>query len=424
MKPMTTEQMDLVKATVPTLIQYGETIMKRFYQRMLESHPELKNLFNLAHQKTGMQPKALAAALCAYAANIHHLDVLDDVFLQIEHKHASLGIRPEHYPIVGQHLLAAFAEMRGDIFDSATLKAWGVAYAQFAELLISAEAQLYEKAAWSGYRPFKVLRKVAESDEITSFYLLPADGGAVPVFNPGQYVAVNCYIAELGVHQMRQYSLSDAPHRRWLRISVKRITGAGCYVSTFLHDKIEAGDCIDLTAPMGIFILNSEALTPVVLISAGVGITPMVAMASALLMKPDGRQVHFVHACRSGRVHAFREWLNEAAAGSSKLTRKVFYEKPGPDDCAGKDYDYEGRLTAARIQQHALVCDADYYICGPAAFMSAQCAALRALGVAAEQLHTEIFDSGLLAGTARPVRWLGVPRRGTEGVVGLRLCVR
>ncbi|MCG0580270.1 NO-inducible flavohemoprotein, partial [Burkholderia cenocepacia] len=373
MTHITADQMARVKATAPVLAEHGATITKHFYQRMFARHPELKNLFNQTHQKTGSQPETLAKAVYAYAANIDNLGALGGAVSRISHKHASLNIRPEHYPIVGENLLASIVEVLGDAVDADTLEAWRVAYGQLAQIMIGAEADLYANAAWSGFRPFKVARKVRESDEITSFYLTPADGGEAPTFEPGQYVTVKRFVGELGVDQPRQYSLSDAPHGQWLRISVKREAGkpeaipAG-KVSTLMHDGVEEGAIVEVTAPMGDFSLKRDVDTPVVLISGGVGITPMMSMVSALIAAGSPRDVRFIHACRSGAVHAFRDWLNDTVGEHANVKRTVLYELVGPNDRVGIDHDLEGRLTPERVQQYALVADADYYICGPVAF--------------------------------------------------------
>jgi nitric oxide dioxygenase len=401
MTPITADQMARVKATAPVLAEHGATITKHFYRRLFDRHPELKNLFNQTHQATGSQPETLARAVYAYAANIDNLGALGGAVSRISHKHASLNIRPEHYPIVGENLLASIVEVLRDAVDPATLDAWRAAYGQLARILIGAEADLYAGAAWSGFRPFRVARKVRESDEITSFYLTPADGGAAPSFEPGQYVSVKRFVGDLGVDQPRQYSLSDAPNGRWLRISVKREAGeaeaipAG-KVSTLMHDGVEEGAIVEVTAPMGDFTLARDVATPVVLISGGVGITPMVSMASTLIADGSPRDVRFIHACRSGAVHAFRDWLNDAARAHANVTRTVLYEHVGPDEHAGVDHDLEGRLTPARVEQYALAPDADYYVCGPIAFMNAQRDALIALGVAPARVHTEIFGSGAI----------------------------
>lgn len=400
MTALTAHQMALVKATAPVFAEHGATITKHFYKRMFNAHPELKNLFNQTHQQSGSQPETLARAVYAYAANIDNLGALGGAVTHIAHKHASLNIRPEHYPIVGRHLLGAVVDVLGDAVDQPTLEAWQVAYAQLAQILTGAEAALYEGASWSGFRPFKVIRKQVESDEITSFYLAPADGAPAGGFEPGQYVSVTRFVDQLGVDQPRQYSLSDAPHGRWLRISVKREAGRGAvqpgHVSNLMHDGVEEGAIVHASAPMGEFTLDRSKRTPVVLMSGGVGITPMASMLATLMAEGSARPVTFVHACRNARVHAFRDWLQAAAEGRPDLRRAVFYEEVGEGDRAGVDYDYAGRLDIGRIEEAVLVPDADYYLCGPVGFMREQREALVARGVDPQRIHTEIFGSGML----------------------------
>ncbi|WP_027211725.1 NO-inducible flavohemoprotein [Burkholderia sp. WSM2232] len=398
MTALTADQIARVKATVPVLAEHGTTITRHFYKRMFAHHPELKNLFNQTHQQSGNQPETLARAVYAYAANIDNLGALGPAVSRIANKHASLNIRPEHYPIVGRHLLGAIVDVLGDAVDQPTLDAWEVAYGQLANIFVGTEAKLYEGAAWSGFRPFKVARKQVESDEITSFYLTPADGAAACGFEPGQYVSVTRFVDKLGVDQPRQYSLSDAPHGKWLRISVKREDGredaAPGHVSNLLHADVEEGTVVHVSAPMGDFTLDRKKSTPLVLMSGGVGVTPMTSMLSTLLADNSERSVSFVHACRNGRVHAFREWLNETVAAHPNVKRVVFYEAVEAADRQGVDYDFEGRLDVAKIADRVIVPDADYYICGPVPFMRAQRDALTTLGVDPARIHTEVFGSG------------------------------
>ncbi|MEC5407746.1 NO-inducible flavohemoprotein [Paraburkholderia sp. MPAMCS5] len=401
MTALTADQIARVKATVPVLAEHGTTITQHFYKRMFAHHPELKNLFNQTHQQSGNQPETLARAVYAYAANIDNLGALGPTVSRIANKHASLNIRPEHYPIVGRHLLGAIVDVLGDAVDQPTLDAWEVAYGQLANIFVGTESKLYEGAAWSGFRPFKVARKHIESDEITSFYLTPADGSAACGFEPGQYVSVTRFVDKLGVDQPRQYSMSDAPHGKWLRISVKREDGredtAPGHVSNLMHAGVEEGAIVHVSAPMGDFTLDRKKATPVVLMSGGVGVTPMTSMLSTLLADGSERSVTFVHACRNSQVHAFREWLDEVVASHANVARAVFYETVGANDRQGVDYDFEGRLDVAKIAERIIVPDADYYICGPVPFMRAQCDALTALGVDPARIHTEVFGSGAVA---------------------------
>jgi nitric oxide dioxygenase len=219
---------DVIAATLPAVKAHATEITGVFYPLMFERYPQVKAYFNQAHQQQGTQRQALANAVVAYASNLDRLEVLGDAVSLIVHKHVSLGIEPEHYPIVGECLLAAIELVLGDAASDEVLTAWGEAYAQLAELLIGAEEQRYRAngqmpGGWRGERRFRLQRKVRESEVISSFYLVPCDGGALPAFKPGQYI---CLILQIdGQTVRRNYSLSDCPGRDYLRISVKREEG-------------------------------------------------------------------------------------------------------------------------------------------------------------------------------------------------------
>ena len=393
----------LVKGTAPVLKTHGVALTRHFYARMFQHNPELKHVFNQGHQAGGEQQQALAGAVAAYAEHIDDPSVLMPVVTRIVHKHVSLGIRPEHYPIVGKHLLASIREVLGDAATDELVDAWAAAYGQLADLLIGEEARLYGESAakpggWTGWRAFRVVGKQRESAEITSFYLAPADGGAVPAYQPGQYVSVRLYVPELGLMQPRQYSLSDAPGQDRLRISVKREAGndqtpAG-RVSNALHDRLEEGGVLDVAPPQGDFHLREAGKAPVVLLSGGVGLTPMVSILNHLVRLNDDRQIRFVHGCRNSSVHAMKEHINSIAAERDNVRKAVFYEEVGHGDQRGRDYDHTGRVDLHAIREEAIVPGADYYLCGPAGFMRAQRQALTSLGVAEDRIHAEAFGSG------------------------------
>lgn len=400
---LTQKTKDIVKATAPVLAEHGYPIITCFYKRLLDAHPELKNVFNMAHQEQGQQQQALARAVYAYAEHIEDPTSLMAMLKTIANKHASLGVRPEHYPIVGEHLLAAIREVLGAAATDEIISAWAQAYGNLADVLMGMETELYEQSTsrlggWTGWRLFVVREKRPESSVITSFILEPADGGVVENFEPGQYISLAIDVPALGLQQIRQYSLSDMPNGHSYRISVKREDGGGVnppgFVSCLLHEHVNVGDEVRLAAPYGTFHIDVNARTPIVLISGGVGLTPMISMLKRAIQDPQ-RQVVFVHGARNSNVQAMRERLREIAKSHANFRLTVYYSEPLPEDVPGKDYDYAGHVDVKAIKNEILLPDADYYICGPVAFMRAQHDALKALGIHEAHIHYEVFGPDL-----------------------------
>ena len=384
---LTERQREIVKATVPLLETGGEALTTHFYQTMLAEYPEVRPLFNQAHQQSGAQPRALAHSVLMYAKNIDRLEGLGNLPAQIINKHVALQVQAEHYPIVGACLLRAIREVLGaEIATDEVIDAWGAAYQQLADILIAAERSIYEQTAsaeggWRGARDFKLVKKEAESAEITSFYLEPADGGAVIAHQPGQYIGLRVMVD--GVEQRRNYSLSAASNGKSYRISVKR--EAGGKVSGYLHDQVQVGDVLQLFAPSGHFTLQ-EGSKPLVLISGGVGITPTLPMLQAAL--PTGREITFIHCARDRGVHAFREKIDALVAANEKLTRRYCYDQAGDSD----GVDAQGLLSTDQLGQWLPASrDADVYFLGPRGFMRSVKQSLRELGVPDAQVHYEFF---------------------------------
>lgn len=402
---LTQKTKDTVKATAPVLAEHGNDIIRHFYKRMFAAHPELKNIFNVSHQERGEQQQALARAVYAYAANIEDPESLSAVLQGIAHKHVSLGVRAEQYPIVGEHLLASIKEVLGDAATDDIISAWAQAYGNLADILAGMESELTETSAsapggWNGWREFVVRSKQPESDVITSFVLQPVDGKPVMNFEPGQYISVAVKVPELGLQQIRQYSLSDAPNGRSYRISVKREGGNEWtrpgYVSTLLHEQVQEGDVVKVAAPYGNFYIDVNATTPVVLISGGVGLTPMISMLNRVLQSPQ-RQVVFVHGARNSAVHAMKDHLQDIARRQNNFKPYIFYNEPLANDQQGKDFDFPGLVDIDKISDAILLPDADYYICGPIPFMRMQHDALLAKGIKEAHIHYEVFGPDLFA---------------------------
>jgi nitric oxide dioxygenase len=389
---------DIIKSTVPVLEQHGESITTRFYQMMFGNHPELLNIFNHANQKQGRQQRALAGTVYAAAQYIDNLEAILPVVKQIAHKHRSLGIKAEHYPIVGKHLLLAIKDVLGDAATDEIIDAWGKAYNVIADAFIDVEAEMYNEAAsqkggWDGFRSFIVDRKVVESDVITSFYLKPVDHKEIADFLPGQYISIKLEIDGEEFTHIRQYSLSDAPGKDYYRISVKREAGTANpdgMVSNYLHNTVTEGEILKVSAPAGDFVLDTEKNTPVVLLSGGVGLTPMLSMLKTVVEVQPERKVTFIHAAANGNVHALREEV-ESLASLDNVNSFFFYETPTEEDRKNNTFDVEGYVTEDWIANNIQTIEADFYFCGPVPFMKSINTSLMHLGINAERIHFEFF---------------------------------
>jgi nitric oxide dioxygenase len=407
-------QIELIKATVPVLVEHGTTITKVFYKNMLTAHPELNNVFNVPNQRNGHQQRSLAGALFAYAANIDNLGALGPAVELICHKHASLYIQPDQYQIVGKHLIEAMGEVLGDALTPEIKEAWGVAYWQLADIMIGREKQIYQQAkGWTDWREFKIADKVQETEEITSFYLAPVDGQPLPAFQPGQYISVLINVPELQCLQPRQYSLSDRPSQEYYRISVKKEKGLPAtesaaarhpgYVSNLLHDQYNKGDIIKVSHPCGDFFLSATAIdpaTPVVLLSAGVGLTPMTSILNTLTSNPDSsaRKLHFIHGARTSAARAFKDHIAGLKKSHANLQATFFTSDPAESENQGVDFDHVGRVDLGKLDAvkdlFVDVPTTEYYICGPDKFMTDMQAALTEKGVSADRIKMELFGTG------------------------------
>ncbi|KAI0484561.1 globin-like protein [Xylariaceae sp. FL0804] len=420
--PLTPDQIAIVKATAPVLKEHGTAITSLFYRNMLDAHPELHNMFNSANQVNGAQPRALAGAVFAYASYVDDLGRLGALVERIAHKHVSLTVTADQYPIVGRHLLGAVAAVLGDACTPAVAAAWTAAYAALADVFVGRERQIYAGlgvSGWTGWRRFRVRRKVRESSEITSFHLAPEeqdDEGQttpqLPAFLPGQYVSLRVMVPALGYLQPRQYSLSEAPHPDYYRISVKREKGDAAaavpgVVSNLLHDSYGEGDVVELTHPTGEFFARSDdddagsgggkgAPAPFVLLSAGVGITPMISILNSAVAAGSSRPIHFVHGAHSSEARAFGDHIREASARPN-VTSTVFLTTVQAHEVEGVDYQFRGRMDLNKVGSEALSIGhpgTQYFVCGPTSFMDDIRQHLLSKGVDDDRVHRETFGVG------------------------------
>ncbi len=400
---MTLEQKKRITATVPVLREHGVRLTTHFYERMFTHNPELKNVFNMGNQQSGKQQTALAMAVLAYAENIANPSVLAPAVNQIGHKHVSLNIEPAQYLLVGNHLIASIKEVLGEAATPEIINAWEVAYSQLAELMSGHEASLYKKQiarshGWTGWRSFKVGMKVSESIEITSFYLYPMDGNKVQPHIPGQYISVQLFLPELNLKQARQYSISSVPNDEYYRISVKREKGldigADGLMSNYLHDFIKEGDLIDLTPPAGTFVLPAAFEAPLMLISGGVGTTPLISILKSLINKGHPQPITWLHGCRNRSVHAFKDHIDHIMEQGVAFEKYVFYNTTTEED--RQDGVLEGYLDINRLPALVFHPDTHCLICGPAAFIRKQYLDLLGRGVDKSRIFFEEFGPGVL----------------------------
>ncbi|CAK7567144.1 MAG: hypothetical protein SEPTF4163_005106 [Sporothrix epigloea] len=451
---LTYKQSKLVQETLPALREHGEQIASTFYATMLEEHPELKNHFNTVNQANGRQPRALTSIIIAFAANISHTSELIPKLERICHKHCSLGIQPDQYAIVGEYLIKSFKAVLGPAMTPEVQAAWMDAYCVLARMMIGREAHLYRSFEnWQSWRRLKVDKKVAESEDVYSFYLVPvsssssssskssgnipsgcphasmnsvSSGGsrysnftnrlktnninllknsklgaaaskkgnsgqkgldadnALPYYLPGQYISVRMLLPEAPVmgrngqmsqvsqtpqyyYQSRQYSLSDRWRPDCYRISVKRDEGtrfANAVSASYFHpglvsnamiDQLDVGDTIEVSHPTGEFFLNidnaeafglaskasncyfsgtsSNANVPLVLLSAGIGASPMMAILSSVAVTQPRRAVTYVHASRYAPP-VFNDAIHELQCKMPRLRTAYFYSGHTPQSSA------------------------------------------------------------------------------------------
>ena len=260
--------------------------------------------------------------------------------------------------------------------------------------------------AWAGFRPLRVSRIDQESASIISLLLVPADGQPLVAAEPGQFVVLRLRPNPDAPPVLRSYSLSDAPSADHYRVSIKQEPNG--VASTYLHKQVRAGDVLDVSAPRGSFTVQPSD-RPVVLLSAGVGATPVLAMLHALAVEKSARQVWWLYGARNKHDHPFAQETCDVLQLLQHCHSRIFYSRPGPEDRLGFEFDAIGRLGVSVLEELNLPRDADFYLCGPSAFLDDLSTGLAAWGVANKRVHKEIFGPGesltpgISAEPARPV---------------------
>lgn len=383
---LTEAQLVVVRDTLPAVGAAIDEITPIFYRRLFEAHPDLeRDLFNRGNQAVGAQQRSLAASIAMYATAVIDDEVSARSMLErVANKHASLGVAPVQYPVVYEHLFAAIAQVLGDAVTPAVAEAWTALYWQLADELITLEEGLYSAA---GVGPETVWRTVVvrerrqETPHTVAFVLADPSGDALPDFLPGQYISIAVRLPD-GARQIRQYSLSGAGAGQW-RIGVRR----DGEVSSYLHEYAFEGAHLQVSPPFGDIVLDSDPATPLVLASAGIGITPVLGMLHHLAEEGGERRVIVAHGDRTRATHAHRAELNELVGRIPGAALHTWYDAL-PDGYPLGEGESRGRIDLSGLP---IPSEAHAYLCGPLPFMTGAAAQLEGAGVPRDRVWFEAF---------------------------------
>ena len=389
----------VVKATAAVVAEHAEDITTVFYPDMFAAHPELMRVFNKANQAIGEQPKALAASVVAYAVNLIDPDAPDfePVMQRIAHKHVSLGIGAQEYTIVGHHLLKAVKTVLGDAVTLEIAAAWDEVYWLFACSLIAEEAKLYALAGTDPkhpWRPYRVIGRHEETADVFSLDIRPVDGD-LPPHRTGQYVAIAVDLPD-GERQPRQYTISNGGGADSFQVTIRRVRGVDGapdgQVSTWLFENAQVGTVLDVSQPAGDVVLD-ESDAPLVLVSAGIGVTPMAAVLEDITVRQPRRQVLVLHADTAHENQALYASMRKRIEFLDNASSQVWYES-GADDAPTLRPARSGRMHLADIDVPS---DAKVFMCGPLPFMRNVRTQLLDKGVSSENIGYEVFGPDLWA---------------------------
>ncbi len=379
----------VLAATLPAVEGALDDITPRFYQRMFGAHPELlDDLFNRTNQKIGTQPKVLAGSIAAFARLQLHPDPAQQRMIidRIAHKHTSLGVIADQYPIVHEHLFAAIVEVLGEAVTPEVAAAWDELYWEMAHVLIGRENELYQEAGVAPgdvWRQVRIVERTQVSPDAVSFTVAAPDGAALPAFTPGQYISIQVPLED-GAHQIRQYSLTGAVGDATWRFSVKR----DGEVSTYLHEQAFEGDALRVSTPFGDLSLP-DGDAPILLASAGIGCTPVIGLLHHLIQTGDSRPVTVLHADRSRARQPHRGELAELVGKLPQARLEQWYEN-------GVDAGDGTRIGQMTLDEITIDPETVALLCGPAGFLSSVRGSLLNKQVPEDRIHYETFGPELV----------------------------
>jgi ferredoxin-NADP reductase len=258
---------------------------------------------------------------------------------------------------------------------------------------------------WSGWRRFRVAAIVDEARDVKSFYFTPEDGRPLAPFGPGQYLTFRLPL-EGEAPLVRCYSLSDRPRQNYFRTTIKRITAPADRLhlppgrgSSYFHDAVQVGDLLDVRAPAGTFFIEPLSDEPIVLVGAGIGVTPLVSMLEAIVQAGRKRAIYVLFGFRNGTEHPFKERVAAIAADNPHIRLHVSYSAPTKSDVEFRDYNHHGRVTIERIREVLPSNNFQFYVCGPGSLMESLVPALWDWGVPESHVHFEAFGPASVRST-------------------------
>ncbi|MHC5251577.1 globin domain-containing protein [Listeria kieliensis] len=368
---------EIVKSTIPFLQDKGTEITSIFYQNMFQAHPELLNIFNQNNQREGTQSKALANMVLAAAMNIDDLSVIKPYVIQVGYKHRALQVKPEHYPIVGHYLIQAIGIVLGDASTDEIIEAWTAAYGEIAQVFIDAEKEMYKEEAWHDFKPFTVISVEKPADGFVKIGL-QSDFGIGKVI-PGEYITVRIKKDGETYFSNRHYSIYAADEtKNQVHIAIRKENKG--IISNYLTQEVKPGDEICLSAPAGDFCLaeNSQAN---VLISSGIGMTPILPMAKA--SQEQGKKTIWIQNYRHLADNIFEKEV-------APLRDKV--------EIITNETSTEGRINAEKLKNWLDFSEPmAFYLCGRPEFTIGVKNALIEAGASEADIYYEVFDAPKMA---------------------------
>ncbi|WP_039067602.1 globin domain-containing protein [Staphylococcus shinii] len=376
------KERDIIKETVPVLQQKGEEITSYFYNRMFTRHPELKNMFNQTNQKKGLQSTALAQSVLAAATNIDDLTRIMPVVKEIAYKHCALQVPEAGYDIVGENLLAAIQNVLGLPEDDVIIATWAKAYGEIASVFINVEKDIYDEMAWDGFKPFEIINIEPTTSDIKVF-TVKSNEYNLSKFEAGQYITVDVESDKLEYRAKRHYSIIEGDEHT-LTFAVKRdVTDFHeGEVSTILHDEMQVGGTINLSAPVGGFgVVNNTA--PQLFIGSGIGVTPLIPMFNEVAS--SNVKVDFIQNVENIEEIPFYSRIEDIANNNDNASYIIH------------DKQKTGYMDATYLSQF-ISADTEIYVCGGVKFLKSIITTLKEMGVEEQRLHFESFIPRLSVG--------------------------